>query len=1698
MRHGLIALMAGLLWLGSALAQPVDFPGLAEDAAAYQTRLEQRFPAGASARQRAAAEQRAEAAGRRQDWAAAASAWEERAGAGEARAEHWLALARAQLRRTPPEAARAAEAAWQAFALVPAGPPEIPSLLVLAEAFQRLNQPLMRLRALEAAAGRDPENAALRRTFAEARRAAGLLVARINLEPEAEPARACIRFTSAPARRGDWQPADWLRADPPIPDLAVTREQDAICAAGLPHGRTTRLTLRAGLPGEDGLRLDAETVVPVAMPDRAPRLAFDNRAFILPRGQEAQVPLALVNVSAAQLTVVRVTERNLVRLGRQWRPGEAPNPWMAGSFAEEWGRVVWQGAIELPRLEANRMGRIALPLPAAVRQSGPGLYALIARIAGGGDRERQPAILPLIVTDLGLTAWRGASGLAVQARSLGDAMPAAGVRIALLARSNDILAEAMTGADGLARFEAPLLRGRAAMAPVALHAGLGDDLVTLDLEAAAFDLSDRGADGLPNRGPLDAFLWLDRGIYRPGETVEAMALLRDAAGRPVDLPARLRLRRPNGSIAAEFVPNPSEGGALRWAVALPASAPAGGWTIEALADPEAPPIGTASFRVDAFVPERLAVELGAAPGPLVPGQPLPLPLTARFLYGAPGAGLSGAAELRLVTSRNPFAQWPGFRFGLEEEVFAPDLLRFEIAPLDAAGRGSVPLLLPRAPDTTRPLSAEVMVSVDEPGGTATRVTTTLPVAATPRLLGIRPLFEGGAVDAGAEAAFEAIATDAAGAALAGRLRLRLLRERPDWRIVRRGGVSRFETVWTDEPVDSAEVTTTAETPVRFARRLPFGRYRLEAEESGGLALASLRFRAGWAGGETAEVPDKVDVSADRRAYAPGETARLRIASPFAGRANLAVLTDRLLALSEIEVPEAGTEIEVPVDGAWGAGAHIAVTVFRPGEAASGAPRRALGLAWLQIEPASRRLGVEIAAPARARPGSRVEVRLRIAGAREPARVTLAAVDEGILSLTRFASPDPLTHFLGRRRLGTDIRDDYGRLIAPTDAPAAALRQGGDGLDGLGALPIPRRNVALFQGPVATDASGEARITLDLPDFAGELRLMAVAWEGERIGSAARAMTVRDPVLAEAALPRFLAPGDEVRVPLLLHNLELPEGEIAVSLAAEGAIALEGPARFAARLATGERAQPVARLRASGEGEGVLRLSVSGPEGFSATREARIAVRSSRAPRTLATTETLAPGAELRLTPDASRFVPGSWRATARFGVPVRFDAMGMLAALEAFPLGCTEQLASQALGLAAAMDETGARAAALQRAMDGVLARQRFDGLFGLWSAQGAAEGWLSAYAVEALLRARAAGAAVAPAALNAALDALEAASDESGEGPEFLATQAARLHALALGGRVRLGAARRLWESLERLPTPLARAQLGAVFARAGDMDRATRGFAAALAAPARRDWLIDYGSAARDALAVLVLLHENTAPAAQLQEAGGRLPGPELTPALASTQEQGWAVLAAAALGRDARPVRVALDGAALPLAPIVTRGLTGPVTLRNLGEAPVPVTLSLAGIPRDPLPAGREGLRIARRFLTLDGQPVDLDRLRIGQEMVLLLEGRAESGQDHLAMVSQGLPAGVEITARLGAGPVPGLPFLGELTAVDAAPALDDRFAAAVTLRAREPVYRLAARLRVTHAGRFELPGAEVSDMYRPAFFARQAAGHLTIGE
>ena len=400
-----------------------------------------------------------------------------------------------------------------------------------------------------------------------------------------------------------------------------------------------------------------------------------------------------------------------------------------------------------------------------------------------------------------------------------------------------------------------------------------------------------------------------------------------------------------------------------------------------------------------------------------------------------------------------------------------------------------------------------------------------------------------------------------------------------------------------------------------------------------------------------------------------------------------MLTDRVEQVHGVEVVDGNATLTLPVKD-WTAGAYVATTVFRPApvEAEHG-PGRAVGLAWLAVSQPERRLSVAFEAPGTVASGEPVPVAFQVtngAGVPTPARLTVAAVDEGILRMTGFSSPDPAAMVFGKRRLGVDLRDLYGRLIDARQGRPGTVRSGGDDAGGLlGGIRIPRMTVVLFHGLMRTDAEGRGEVVLDIPEgFSGRLRLMAVAHTKEAVGHGRHELVVRDPLMADLYLPRFLAPGDEARVTVELVNIDAPAGEYTPTLSVTGPAGIAETLPSTLSLPPGERWSLPVTLSAAAPGDARLTLSASGPEGFRVERTWTLAVRPAQAWRQTRHSVALEPGGSVTLSED---LITDLYAGDARVSVSssaVPYDLHGLLASLDRYPYGCTEQIISRAFALA--------------------------------------------------------------------------------------------------------------------------------------------------------------------------------------------------------------------------------------------------------------------------------------------------------------------------------------------------------------------------------------------------------------------------------
>ncbi len=1548
----------------------------------------------------------------------------------------------------------------------------------------------------------------------------------IALEVEQTVPSACIIFSQTLRKGLPLKPEDYIRIDPGT-DIDVEAKDNQICLRGLGHGRTYNLTVRAGLAGADSARLYGEAKRRFVVPDRRERVLFSTSAYVLPRSAHETLPVKTVNLDTVKLKLYRVHDRNLVNTVIGGLLDSDLYPANESAIEQTTGALVWQGEITVTN-KRNTEATTLIPLADMFEQGGPGIYALVARPPKeeGSERWRRHATQWLVISDLGLMTFRGADGLHALVRSLDTAEPIADVELTLVARNNVVLGSARTDSGGIAQFAPGLTRGPGGNQPALLTAATEDgDYNFIRLAGPSLDLSERGVAGRPAPGELDAFLYPDRGVYRPGESVYMSALLRNSEARAIaKLPLRVKVVRPGGTEVYDRSIVGDDLGGYLFEIPLSSAARAGTWTATAYIDDGSAPVGSTTFSVQDFVPQRIAASLTTDARWLVPGSDTEILLSGKFLYGPPAADLKTEARLALLVNPAPYEGYEDYHFGLVQEEYRPQRQSIESPRTDPDGESTIHLRLDRIPDTSHSLMVQLQVSLFDLGGRPVNTSLRLPLRTRAVEVGLRPVFSG-ALGPDDEAAFDIVALDAEGMPVSGRaIAYEWVREHHDYSWYQQGGEWRVRTTIYDEAVATGEVSLDQHGRARLQRRPGNGRFRLDVFDASGSSAASHRFHVGWWSSSTApDVPDALELTLEQADLSDGDTLKAFVRGPFAGSAYLTVMNDRLQYSRSLLLPEEGMEIELPVEADWGPGAYLMVTAFRP-EAGrpSRLPMRAMGLGWFSIDRKKREVGIRFQVPQTVLPRQTVTLPLVVegaSGADKRMRVTLAAVDEGILQLTGFATPRPEDHYLGRRRLGIDIHDLYGRLIRPAEGQRGQVRSGGDAAKAFqnvqGITLRTVKTVALYQRDIFVDAEGRASVTLDLPDFNGSLRLMAVAYGEEVIGSGESRLIVRDPVVADVLLPRFLAPGDAAQATLSLHNLSGKATEFTVSIEGEGSIGLGRDGVIQIELEDEERYQTVIELEGTKVGDGHITLTVSGEGIEPIIREWDIEVRPAQPYVTERRITYIAPDEAFTYAAGAlGDYLLDTVVANVTVAARPEFNVPDLLDALDRYPYGCTEQTVSRALPLlyfggVARLWNQEPDDLAVQRTIDRsilrILERQRGDGSFAAWQSFGRQHLWLSAYVFDFLTRARDSGYDVPRAAYGHIQNWLQGYVVKRGSGALY--AKAYAYYALARVGEVKAGDVRYFAETYaDQIRTRLGLGHVAAALAILGERGRAEDLFESAIAKRRPRNAHIpDYGSDLRDGAAIAALLGEAFPQSERQQRLATALERQFDRREYFSTQEQAWLLLATHALGAgSAADLSVRVDGEsvgpqrqALRLALNYDRIELG-LTVENQGSAPIRFIEALRGVPKDPLPAASNGFRLKRTFYTLDGRLADLSAVTQNDQFIVLIEGEAENRTDHEALLVDLLPAGFEIeNADLGgtAGQER-LQFLPSLSRFEFEAARDDRYVAAINLGGSRRKFALAYIARAVTPGRFTLPGSFIEDMYRPQYHARTASSMITI--
>lgn len=1510
-----------------------------------------------------------------------------------------------------------------------------------------------------------------------------------------------------------------IACEPPVA-LTVTPEpwNDGLRLTGpFVIGQTYVLTFNPELRSRAGHRLAREARRTVVIQHREPSvvLPLEGR-YLAPEG-DLLVPVMAVNVPHVESRLARVLPQNLVQYAM--REGGHYSGWWrddAASLAEE---LTASPEVRTNKIAAarNQEQRLLLRL----RDYGPepvrGAYLLQV---GAPDVEAQSRLV--CVTDLGLSARSDDEAVTVWVTSLRAGRPAPGVRVELYGRNNLLWSKGVSDAQGLVR--------------LARRAGEGEPFLLLAQSADGGDLSvlqlgDRSeveqrveaSRGYPERGVCEAFVMCDRDLYRHGERAFVQALLRRADGAPpAPFPATLHLVKPDGRTFKSYPVMPDALGAVTAEVTLPEYLPSGTYTLELRLPGDGAVLGERKIMLEAFVPPQTRVKLSALPAAVRAGDDVSFQVSAEHLFGKPAAGLAADARIVLTPAEFKPKAWDGYLFGDAERSVASQALECPRQALDAAGAASFAMKVEVRGQPAARLRAQVEATVTETGGRTVAARAESAVDPYPFYIGVAA-GDGGGVRVGVPRTVKLALVGPDGARRTERTPLQARLEKVTWvsgMLKEASGGYRWESERLKTPVSEAQVEAGPEEAAHTFTVQGAGEYVLTFTDPATQAATSWHFTSsddGQAQGAwSRESPDRVELVFDKEAYRPGETARVQARVPFAGEAWVTLSSDRVLESRVLAVTNNTLTLDWAVAEAHAPSVAVSVTVVRPAVAESvWSAHRASGEAVLRVLPPERKLAVRVAPDSAVwRPKAKGAVRVSVSdSAGRPAAgaaVTVMAVDEGVCLLTDYETPDPYAYFTEARWGYLSFHDVYRSLMPVTDERAfgGASHVGGDGGDELFKRlnPVAARRfkpVSLWQADLKTGADGEARAEFELPEFAGELRLMAVAWDARAVGSEAASVKVKRRLVVQPELPRFLAPGDQAFAEVALHNESGAACSARVAVRAEGPLACDWAARDVALAAGASQvlSVPVAAQERAGAARLCVRVEGAGERYEDAVE---IAVRPAAALQVTDELFTLQPGEAREFAPPQG-VLPASVRQTFFCSAQPAVNLLGALEYVTHYPYGCLEQTVSSALpllalsGLEARLPQGESTLALEARdrvnaALLRVLSMRRCGG-FSMWPDVWDCHPQGTVYAALFLAQAAQAGYALPDDALDEVAQALRDRLTRSDEG----VSRAYVCHVLALAGRPEHGWALRLYEQADELD-PEARFHLARALLRGGDAEKGRELLARTPAVSGLRE----------AAFALLAWLEAEpaspqVAACCREIEAARRGEGH-----WGSTQDNALALLALGAYLRvtPERPQvfapafawpggeRAAGATNAFVWAAPDAEAAGGALRVRNAGPGPLYGARRVARVPlAASVKEGDSGLRVRRVWLDAQGRPVDPASLRRGDLVIvgLTLDPLGRELKD--VVIEELLPAGLEIE-NADAADAGTLPWLkrDEAEWVLHREARDDRLLIFAKPVGRAQTLHYAAR--AVSAGAFVAPPASAACMYDPDVFSRHGLSRVTV--
>ncbi|UOQ55022.1 alpha-2-macroglobulin [Hymenobacter cellulosivorans] len=959
-----------------------------------------------------------------------------------------------------------------------------------------------------------------------------------------------------------------LSVEPAVDYSVEALESGFTLKGGFDVDKTYQISLRSGLRGALGGQLPEPFTQTASFVDERPSLSFANgdKAMYLDALGTRNLGVRIAEIKQVQVTIAKVYANNIQQLlrngpqygydydedggGEEGDGGEGGYEDKSYNYydVEQLGNVLTERTYTVAAMPKENGMRLLNLSFKDLEFTGPmkGLYVVKVQ-----DTERQWLQVSKLVSvsDIGLIVKQGKAGRTlVFANSIRNATALSGVNVRFVSSNNQVISSATTNSAGVAVFDSTAATSRFRLTMVT--AQRESDFTFLNLPSSRVETSRFDVGGLQsNAARYQAFLYGDRDLYRPGDTIQTNTVVRTEGWQapPANLPVKIRLLLPTGKEYASLRKKLSADGSFESRFILPAGIMTGLYTLEVLTGNDVL-LTSRTISVEEFIPDRLKVTVKAAPAAVGPGQAVNANITAMNLFGPPASDRKFEVEFSLKEKPfNPkkYADYNFYiytgearrrYFGQQENSSISD--RFEKTvregTTDASGNGTATYDVPDYQDLGTLEGSAFATVFDESGRPVNRLAT-FEVQTQPVMFGIQYLPELVSTREAQTLRFVALTPKTAEPTRA-EAQIKIVRMLWETVVERQGGRYRYTSQRREVPILTQNRTIDGMFTLDFTPASS-GEYEVRISRPGAATSVTSHLYA-YGYGDTQsnsfEVNNEgeVTIEADKEKYQPGETAKLLLKTPFAGRVLITVERDKVLDHFYVNTDEKSARVSIPIHGNHVPNIYVTATAIREITDNRLPLTVARGFVPLTVEKPGAKLPVTLTVAEQ----SRSQTWQTLEASTAPgAAVTFAVVDEGILQMKDYRTPDPYGYFYQKRALEVNAYDVYPFLLPELGTSSS----GGDGADlSRRTTPVPSRRVKLlakWSGVLRADANGKVRYKLRIPQFSGAVRVMAVAYKGDAFGSAEQTMRIADPVVISTSLPRFLSPGDTIDVPVTLTN-----------------------------------------------------------------------------------------------------------------------------------------------------------------------------------------------------------------------------------------------------------------------------------------------------------------------------------------------------------------------------------------------------------------------------------------------------------------------------------------------------------------------------------------------------------------------------------